>query len=190
MTTFTDDQIKDRLDRATTTLVEKYGKRPGHGPDLQLSGQSWRVLCWINAGVTDPLHSSPATTALGAIDNWIEAIDERPDPAEMKRQEFMNDLAALIEKGNEAGVDIDFINPLSETMKRLSENALTYQPDQAEELRRKIARHQKEVDRLIEQYGEGVRPGWVSTDISIAQMNVNRYERELAELEPAENDPD
>lgn len=40
--------------------------------------------------------------------------------------------------------------------------------------------YEKEAQSLIDQYGTGVRPSWVSCDLSIAQHNAARY-RKLAD---------
>lgn len=55
-------------------------------------------------------------------------IESLPSAEEAKRQQFMSSLAKVIDLGRENGIEVDFLNPLTETMKRLSENALTYQP--------------------------------------------------------------
>ena len=43
--------------------------------------------------------------------------------------------------------------------------------------------HQRKVNELIRQYGTGVRPSWVSTDLSIEQNNVTQWVKELNRLE-------
>lgn len=55
-------------------------------------------------------------------------VESLPSPEEAKRQQFMTGLGKLIDLGRENGIEVDFINPLAETMKRLSENAITHQP--------------------------------------------------------------
>jgi len=52
-------------------------------------------------------------------------IYDLPSAEETKFREFMGALGNVIELGRTNGIDVDFINPLTETMKRLSENALT-----------------------------------------------------------------
>lgn len=54
-------------------------------------------------------------------------IAELPTAEETKFREFMGALGNVIELGRKNGIEVDFINPLTETMKRLSENALTDQ---------------------------------------------------------------
>lgn len=63
-----------------------------------------------------------------AITDAFALIASLPSPEEAKRQQFMASLAKVIDLGRENGIEVDFLNPLTETMKRLSENALTYQP--------------------------------------------------------------
>lgn len=54
-------------------------------------------------------------------------IAELPTAEETKFREFMGALGNVIELGRKNGIEVEFINPLTETMKRLSENALTDQ---------------------------------------------------------------
>lgn len=63
-----------------------------------------------------------------AIEDAFTLIANLPSPEEAKRQQFMSALGRVIDLGRENGIEVDFVNPLVETMKRLSENALTYQP--------------------------------------------------------------
>lgn len=63
-----------------------------------------------------------------ALENAKEILQSIPPKAERDRAEFTRLLANAIDKGRTIGIEVDFLNPLTETMKRLSENALTYQP--------------------------------------------------------------
>jgi predicted RNase H-like HicB family nuclease len=62
--------------------------------------------------------------AISAFEAWIESL---PSIEEARRAEFMSALASVIELGKGSGIEVDFVNPLVETMKRLSENAITDQ---------------------------------------------------------------
>lgn len=47
----------------------------------------------------------------------------------------------------------------------------------------KMAEHYEEAaKRLIAQYGTGVRPGWVSTDLAIAQERAASYRKLVSEI--------
>jgi hypothetical protein len=45
-----------------------------------------------------------------------------------KAHHFMGKLGNLIDAGKDEGIEVDYLNPLLDTMKRLSENVITYQP--------------------------------------------------------------
>jgi hypothetical protein len=40
----------------------------------------------------------------------------------------MGQLGKLIDAGKSGGIEVDYLNPLLDTMKRLSENVITYRP--------------------------------------------------------------
>jgi hypothetical protein len=46
-------------------------------------------------------------------------------------KEFMTALSDVIELGRQNGIEVDFVNPLVDTMRRLSENILTDQREAA-----------------------------------------------------------
>lgn len=51
-----------------------------------------------------------------------------PSAEQARLEQFMSKLGKLIDVGKEEGVSVDFLNPLLATMKRLSENVITYKP--------------------------------------------------------------
>jgi len=51
-----------------------------------------------------------------------------PSAEQARLEGFMNKLGKLIDIGKDEGVSVDFLNPLLDTMKRLSENVITYKP--------------------------------------------------------------
>jgi len=55
-------------------------------------------------------------------------VSGQPSPEERKFKRFMDAVATAVDVGRENGIDLEYVNPLAETLKRLSENALTYQP--------------------------------------------------------------
>lgn len=66
------------------------------------------------------------------LSDWIDAL---PTIEQARLNEFREMLAKTIELGKDAGIDDALVNPLAEAMKRLSENALTDQRQQATTLR-------------------------------------------------------
>lgn len=53
----------------------------------------------------------------------------------------------------------------------------------AQEARAYIAHKQKQIEELIERHGQGVRPGYVSEEISILYFYKADAEKQLAALE-------
>lgn len=65
------------------------------------------------------------TEALTKVTDFIAAM---PTAEQARLNHFMGELGNLIDAGRSEGIDVDFLNPLIDTMKRLSENVLTYKP--------------------------------------------------------------
>lgn len=58
----------------------------------------------------------------------VSFIEELPSAEQAKLHDFMGQLGKLIDNGKLVGIEVEFMNPLVATMKRLSENIITYQP--------------------------------------------------------------
>ena len=67
-------------------------------------------------------------TVFEAVENAKEILGAIPPKADRDKAEFARLLANAIDKGRAIGIEVDFLNPLTEMMKCLSENALTYRP--------------------------------------------------------------
>jgi hypothetical protein len=65
-------------------------------------------------------------TADQALEKALAFIAELPDAKTARLHAFMAKLGAVIDDGRAWGVDVAFINPLTETMKRLANNAITH----------------------------------------------------------------
>lgn len=48
-----------------------------------------------------------------------------PNKEDRNKQSFMAELASVIDKGKDLGIDVEFLNPLIEQMRSLSENIIT-----------------------------------------------------------------
>jgi len=64
-----------------------------------------------------------------ALHKTVKLINELPSAEQAKLQHFMGKLGKLIDAGREDGIAVDYMNPLLDTMKRLSENVITYKPE-------------------------------------------------------------
>lgn len=56
----------------------------------------------------------------------VTFIHDLPSAEQSALHDFMGHLGRLIDKGRENGIAVDFLNPLLDTMKRLSENIITH----------------------------------------------------------------
>ena len=54
--------------------------------------------------------------------------------------------------------------------------------DQIAGLQAYLNSKQREIDGLLRDYGDGVRPSWVSTDLALAREAVARMERAIEEI--------
>ena len=63
-----------------------------------------------------------------ALSKAIAFINGLPSAEQDRLQQFMGKLGKLIDIGKDEGINVDYLNPLLDTMKRLSENVITYQP--------------------------------------------------------------
>jgi hypothetical protein len=54
-------------------------------------------------------------------ENWIDAI---PSKDERDHEQFTAALGRLIDQGRDLGIEVDFLNPLTQMMERLATNAL------------------------------------------------------------------
>lgn len=131
--------IQMRLDRLMAAMVAKGMQRPDATYFLQ-SGRPEPTF-WVEYAIPDPRrHSGSDRKTLffeqkdgdlfDQADAWVAA---QPDAEERKVREFQRALGGLIDLGRENGIEVDYLNPLMETAKRLSENALTHQPQLQEE---------------------------------------------------------
>lgn len=76
-------------------------------------------------GSTEFFFGDSFGEVVAKADAFILAL---PNAEQAKLQDFMNDLGHLIDSGREVGIDVNYLNPLVESMKLLSENAITYKP--------------------------------------------------------------
>ena len=77
---------------------------------------------WADA--VDIVKGNTPDDLLANADAWIAAL---PTAEASRMKEFMTALSDVIELGRKSGVEVEFVNPLVETMKQLSKNILTDQ---------------------------------------------------------------
>ncbi len=63
-----------------------------------------------------------------SLEKVMAFIKELPSAEQAKLHHFMGKLGHIIDAAKDDGIAVDYLNPLLDTMKRLSENVITYQP--------------------------------------------------------------
>jgi len=119
-------EIQARLDDLAKAMTAKGLSRPDPGFIMSANVLPRAHVDW--GSLSDRNYKSFAAKTIelsfDAADAFIAAM---PTPEEAKRNEFTKALAKAIELGKAAHIEVEVLNPLLATMKRLSENALTSQ---------------------------------------------------------------
>lgn len=123
-------EIQKRIDALVPLMLAKGLKRPI--AEFELNSNQTPVL-WTKWVKINPDYDGQQEYHAHYADN-IDAmfaaaqakIADLPSPDERRQSEFMTALASVIELGRANGIDVQFVNPLTEAMKRLSENAITH----------------------------------------------------------------
>jgi hypothetical protein len=73
-------------------------------------------------------HSFLGNSFEESFQKAIAFIKKLPSAEQDKLHHFMGALGKLIDAGKSDGIAVDYLNPLLDSMKRLSENVITYKP--------------------------------------------------------------
>jgi hypothetical protein len=124
-------EIQTRLDKLVKAMLAKGMREPDASATVQAHASPYVGLrrkskSEATYGDTASEYFTTETIEEGftKAEAWIEA---RPSPEQAKLNEFMAAVAAAADMGRELGIDAEFVNPLTVMMKKLSENALTFQ---------------------------------------------------------------
>jgi hypothetical protein len=122
-------EIQKRIDDLPAAMLAKGKRMPGAEYRIEANAASNIVLRWAkpNSNWADEFHYVKGKTTAELIDNAVALIAALPTAEEARMKEFMTALSDVIELGRKSGVEVEFVNPLVETMKRLSSNILTDQ---------------------------------------------------------------
>jgi hypothetical protein len=134
--------IKTRLNALTKAMLGKGLKQPSAQFDIENDTPEVRIyLKWADPtkvasrsiysdGLFKFIKNEDPESAFDEADAFIA---ELPSAEEAKLRQFMGALGAVIDLGKDNGVEVEFLNPLQKTMKKLSDNILTDQRMQAAE---------------------------------------------------------
>lgn len=123
--------IQSKLDAMAATISDKGWKNAEADLVVRAGGvfNGWargnhpRLTHWDD----HMRHYTTGGTIPEILSKMKTQIDKLEDVSKSEKKEWMKSLAVVIDKGKEIGVDIEYLNPLTETMKALSENIITDQ---------------------------------------------------------------
>lgn len=123
--------IQEQIDRLSDAMIAKGLRKPRAEFDLKSHSEP-HVLLAYEPYKKNPYGSDKYEWFRGGTVGEILAkasafIEAQPSLEETKFNEFMGALGGVIDLGKENGIEVEHLNPLMATMKKLSENALTDQ---------------------------------------------------------------
>lgn len=129
MTVTTIEDVQKRIDAMPAAMSAKGLRKPT--AQFTVSGNeslqgylSWNDKAKLYGNAYEFIRGKTASEVINKMDAFIAAL---PSPEETRMKEFMTALSDTIELGRQNGIEVDFVNPLVDTMRRLSENIITDQ---------------------------------------------------------------
>lgn len=119
--------IQERITALNEALIEKNYRLPDC--DLTITG-SGDASIWIKVGhhgdadcIFESIEGGELESVFEAADRYIDRLE---DMADHKKEQAVKQFGRAVDGLRDAGVDAKFVDPLSDTLKAMSENLLTY----------------------------------------------------------------
>jgi hypothetical protein len=125
-------EIQSRVDALAKLMLAKALPQPEATVMVHANEQPCVHMSWGREFRTRKYEILRAETLAEAFEKAETFVASMPSPEEAKMREFMGAVGNAIEIGRANGIEVAFINPLTETMKKLSENIITHQKVAAE----------------------------------------------------------
>lgn len=121
--------IQKRVNTLSDKMLAKGMRSPAATVMLRSKGEPCLHLSWADKSQRygESYDSFSAATLAEAFNLAEEFVAARPPPEQARLNEFMGALGRVIDLGKDNGIEVEFLNPLVATMKRLSENIITDQ---------------------------------------------------------------
>lgn len=124
-------EIQTAVNDLVAGMLAKGMREPDAHLNVRANAEPTAYLTWKHgakgipySGSDSKYHFLKGKTFADCIAAAREWIAKQPDKAETARRDFASAVADAIEVGKARGMDVDFLNPLLDTMKRLSENII------------------------------------------------------------------
>lgn len=126
------EEIQAKLDALIPVMLGKGMREPKADATIKANEEPYVHLGWksrkeglYGGDSAYSFHNAASIEeAFRKADVWLS---DRPDAETAKLNEFLAAIGSVADLGKELGIDAEFVNPLLVTMKKLSENALTFQ---------------------------------------------------------------
>jgi hypothetical protein len=129
------DDIYAAINPLPARLSAKGKVKPSVDFHLEANARMHITVKWKKYGAASEWEQDYNVLAGNDFDECLKKaealIHGLPSAEQARLEQFMNKLGKLIDIGKDEGVAVDFLNPLLDTMKRLSENVITYKPSPA-----------------------------------------------------------
>lgn len=125
-------EIQKRVDELSKAMTAKGLREPDFSFSIRSHNDLKGYATWKAHNVGSRFGNEKyeffhGSTPQEVIDKATAFIASLPSAEEAKRDEFLKALGGVIDLGKSSGIEVEVLNPLLATMKRLSENALTSQ---------------------------------------------------------------
>lgn len=125
------NEIYDAINPMPAMLSAKGKREPSVSFDIEANANITLRFRWAKSGGTSSwdcdYHSFMGDTFDDVVAKATAFINAMPDAKTARLHDFMGQLGKVIDSGRDLGIDVDYLNPLTDTMKRLSENIITHQ---------------------------------------------------------------
>ena len=124
----TADEIQTAVDALMSDMVSRGLRSPTCYAWFKAYADPQIYLHWDEDGCPHGrTEIGRGDTIAEALENASEILEAIPTKEDRDHAEFTRLLANVIDKGRTIGIDVDFLNPLTEMMTKLSTNIITKQ---------------------------------------------------------------
>lgn len=126
-------EMQDRIAALDAALIDKNYTVPDCDLTVTASGD---CMIWVKSGyygkegrIFEGVEGATLEAAFDAADRFVAKLE---DMADHKKKEAVKTFGRAVDGLRDAGIEAKFVDPLSDTLKAMSENLLTHQPEAAQ----------------------------------------------------------
>lgn len=119
ISTMTGAEIQARLDALPKLMNAAGFKDPNAYWSISANSASYGYVSWYEGRD----YKTKNFPSIEELEKWVGSL---PSREERDKRQFLQSLSDIIAKGQEIGIDVEYVNPLVETMRNLSSNIITH----------------------------------------------------------------